>query len=62
VDHLFDRGFISFKQQGELLISKKLNQAVLDDWEIEVPANVGAFADAQESYLLFHRNKIFRAT
>jgi hypothetical protein len=61
VDHLFDRGFISFKQQGELLISKKLNQAVLDNWEIEVPANVGIFSDTQEKYLTFHRDKIFRS-
>jgi len=61
VDHLFDRGFISFKQQGELLISKKLNQAVLDDWEIEVPANVGSFTEAQENYLAFHRDKVFKS-
>lgn len=61
VDHLFDRGFISFKKQGELLISKKLNLAVLEDWEIEVPANVGSFTEAQENYLAFHRDKVFKS-
>jgi putative restriction endonuclease len=61
VDHLFDRGFISFTQKGELLISNKLNCAVLDDWEIEVPKNVGNFSTSQEDYLSFHRARIFKA-
>ena len=62
VDHLFDRGFISFTQKGELLISSKLNSAVLDDWEIEVPKNVGNFSTSQEDYLSFHRARIFKAS
>lgn len=60
VDHLFDKGFISFKQQGELLVSKKLNLSVLEDWEIDIPANVGAFTNSQEEYLTYHRLKIFK--
>ena len=62
VDHLFDRGFISFTQRGELLISSKLNTSVLDDWEIEVPKNVGKFSSSQEDYLSFHRARVFRAS
>ena len=60
VDHLFDQGFISFKQQGELVVSKKLNVSVLDDWEIDIPANVGAFSNLQEEFLIYHREKIFK--
>ena len=60
VDHLFDRGFISFKQSGELIVSKKLNVRVLEDWEIEIPANVGVFTNSQEEYLNYHRGKIFK--
>jgi predicted restriction endonuclease len=60
VDHLFDQGFISFKQQGELVVSKKLNVSVLDDWEIEIQANVGAFSSFQEEFLIYHREKIFK--
>ncbi len=62
IDHLFDRGFISFTQRGELLISSKLNASVLDDWEIEVPKNVGNFSSSQEDYLSFHRAQVFRAS
>jgi len=62
VDHLFDQGFISFKQQGELVVSKKLNVSVLDDWEIEIPVNVGAFSNLQEEFLSYHREKVFKAS
>jgi hypothetical protein len=62
VDHLFDRGLISFTQKGELLISKNLNTSVLDDWEIEVPKNVGNFSASQEDYLSFHRTQVFKAS
>ena len=61
VDHLFDRGFISFKQQGELIVSKKLNLSVLEDWEIDIPANVGVFSNLQEEFLSYHRERIFTA-
>lgn len=62
VDHLFDRGFISFTQKGELLISKKLSSGVLDNWEIEFPRNVGNFSTSQEDYLSFHRTRVFKAS
>lgn len=31
VDHLFDRGFISFKNTGELLVSDQLNPVILEN-------------------------------
>lgn len=59
VDHLFDQGFISFEDQGKILVAKNLNPRVLDQWGIAIPANVGAFSDPQRNYLDFHRNNIF---
>lgn len=60
VDHLFDQGFISFENKGNILVSKHLNKGVLDQWGIEIPANVGKFREKQETYLGYHRSKIFR--
>lgn len=60
VDHLFDQGFISFENKGNILVSKHLNVSVLDQWGIEIPANVGDFRESQEAYLGYHRGKIFR--
>ena len=61
VDHLFDRGFISFKGSGDLLISRKLNQVVLDRWSIQNSQNVGNFRESQQDYLEYHRDVIFKS-
>ena len=60
VDHLFDRGFISFKNGGDLLISKELNPIVLDKWSIADSINVGVFKSNQCKYLEFHRDMVFQ--
>jgi putative restriction endonuclease len=59
VDHLFDRGYISFRSNGEVLISKELNPKVLEQWSIATPRNVGGFRSEQETYLEYHRDVIF---
>lgn len=60
VDHLFDRGFISFKDSGGILVSKELNPKVLEQWSIASDQNVGIFRDGQRDYLDYHRDLIFR--
>jgi len=60
VDHLFDRGFISFEDSGGLLVSKELNPQVLKQWSIPADQNVGTFQPKQLQYLAFHRNAIFQ--
>jgi putative restriction endonuclease len=60
VDQLFDRGFISFKNDGGLLISKELNPIVLEQWKIQGSTNVGEFKPRQGQYLDFHRDVVFK--
>lgn len=60
VDHLFDRGFISFKPSGDLLVSKELNPIVLKNWSISPTANVGKFRENHEKYLEYHRDEVFQ--
>jgi hypothetical protein len=61
IDHLFDRGFISFENNGELLISPVAHHASLN--RMNVPTgervNVGAFSEGQKQFLEFHRNSVF---
>ena len=59
VDHLFDQGHISFDNDGTLLISKKLNRAVLELWGLKESMNVGAFRPQQCAYLQYHRDEVF---
>ncbi len=61
IDHLFDRGYISFEDKGELLISPVAHRESLRRMGIEVDArlNVGAFSSGQAKYLDFHREQVF---
>lgn len=43
VDHLFDRGFITFKNNGELIISKQLNPEVMNRWALANKKDAGVF-------------------
>jgi len=59
IDHLFDKGYISFTNEGALLVSNKLDQQVMHMWKIQPDVNVGRFNANQAQYLEFHRNNIF---
>lgn len=61
VDHLFDRGFISFEDTGEVLISPVAHQESLRLMGLEdaLRSNVGAFSEGQRAYLSFHRESVF---
>jgi hypothetical protein len=71
-DLLFDRGFISFHDDGEVLVSPRVDRADLRRlgfeklaWErfgvAEAPATwrTDAFAPPQRNYLDYHRSEIF---
>jgi putative restriction endonuclease len=59
LEHLFWRGYISFSDSGELLLSRYLNPAVLDKWGLKTPCDVGAFRPEQCGYLAYHRIEVF---
>jgi predicted restriction endonuclease len=60
VDKLFDGGLISFADNGDLLISSKLNMDVLNIWGIDAQLNAGSFSPEQVVYLKFHRENRFK--
>ena len=61
IDHLFDRGFISFENDGGLLISPVAHRPSLQRMGVktEERVNVGSFSEGQTHYLEFHRDSIF---
>jgi putative restriction endonuclease len=59
IDHLFDRGYISFTDDGDLLVSSRLDAKVLSAWGIALPKNVGPFREEQRKYLEYHRRVLF---
>lgn len=60
IDHLFDRGFISFEGNGALIISPVAHRPSLQRMgiEIEKSLNVGAFTQGQREFLDFHREAV----
>ena len=61
IDHLFDRGFITFENSGELVISKKLSDDVASRWSIRNQQVVRTFAKRKQPYLEYHRDVIFQS-
>jgi hypothetical protein len=70
-DHLFDRGIISFEDEGEVLVSKRVDhddlrrlgfdRLVSDAGYEEAPMRwlVDAFHSQQRAYLDYHRKEVY---
>ncbi len=60
IDHLFDRGFIGFEDNGKLIISPFSHRPSLKRMGIETEkiVNVGGFTAGQKQFLDFHRNSV----
>lgn len=59
-DHLFDRGFISFWDNGDVILSPVAHKESLAKLGIDLSPtlNVGGFSDGQQKYLNFHRESV----
>jgi putative restriction endonuclease len=60
IDHLFDRGFIGFEDNGKLIISPVAHRPSLESMGIDTTriVNVGGFTSGQKQFLDFHRNAV----
>lgn len=59
IDHLFDKGFISFSDEGLLLVSSMLSVETCRRLGVEPHKSAGAFNERQKAYLAYHRREIF---
>jgi len=60
IDALFDKGYITFSDNGVLKISNATDKEVTQRWGILLETNVGNFNDKQKHYLAYHRANIFK--
>ncbi|HZP75561.1 MAG TPA: HNH endonuclease [Pseudolabrys sp.] len=60
IDHLFDRGFISFEDKGNLILSPVAHRPSLERMGVATDRtiNVGSFTSGQKRFLEFHRNSV----
>jgi hypothetical protein len=61
IDHLFDRGFISFEDNGELIISDIAHKESVQRMGVntEQIVRVGKFSEGQKEFLAHHRRAVF---
>ena len=62
IDHLFDKGFISFEDKGDLIVSPVADRPSLLKMGIkpEEKLNVGAFSEGQKIFLDYHGENVLR--
>lgn len=60
IDHLFDRGFIGFEDNGILIVSPVAHRPSLQMMGIDTEqvVNVGGFTSGQKNFLEFHRSAV----
>ena len=60
IDHLFDRGFISFEDSGVLIVSPVAHVPSLNRMGVETNriVNVGTFTEGQRQFLDYHRESV----
>lgn len=58
-DHLFDSGFITFRDDGGLIISKDLPANIQEGWRIPFGFRGADLGPLTKGYLKYHREKIF---
>lgn len=61
VDKLFDRGWISFSDDGTVLCANIEIRRTMTLWGLNPDQNVGRFNKKQKEYLAFHRGNIYKA-
>lgn len=62
IDHLFDKGFISFEGNGRVIISPVAHRPSLIKMGIDVDhsINVGVFSEGQRRFLEYHQENVLR--
>lgn len=61
VDKLFDKGWISFSDDGKVLCASEEIKKLMMVWGLNPDKNIGAFNPEQRKYLAYHRQKIYNA-
>jgi hypothetical protein len=61
VDHLFDRGLITFRGNGSVVASPRLNSVIVSKWKLDLTAQGRPFKGRHYEYLEYHQELIFKS-
>lgn len=59
LDHLFDKGYLSFEDSGEVLISSDLSEAAQEKMNISDDLVLAQFHPNNRAFLAFHRENVY---
>jgi len=59
IDHLFDKGFITFEDDGRLRISSHLPANIATAWSLGGRGVLRKLTDSQTAFMTYHREHIF---
>jgi hypothetical protein len=59
-DRMFDRGLLTFGDNGDVYVSPSLSRDVIDRIGLDTHSNVGSFRSEQQGYLDYHREHVFQ--
>ena len=60
LDRLFDGGYISFDDDGNILISSLVPEGEMDSLGLSRDMKLGKIEEGHRSYLAYHREEVFR--
>jgi hypothetical protein len=60
IDHLFDKGFITFSDRARIIVSERLPRAVVRDWKLQGTCPGEPFTPKQRKFLRYHRENVFK--
>ncbi len=60
IDHLFDQGYLSFEDDGSVIVSKHLSRTVIMAWGLDGVDKVAPFSVEQAKFLAHHRKHVFK--
>ncbi len=59
-EHLFDKGFITFSDDGQMFVSGELSQIEAKNLGINLKARIRCLAERSKCFLKYHRDHVFR--
>lgn len=61
IDRLFDYGFITFNDNGQVHVSRQLPAEIQRAWGLDMNVRPSPLTPKQQHYMTYHRNEIFKA-
>lgn len=61
VDKLFDKGWITFTDDGKILCADDRIKEIMKVWGLEINKFIGSFNEQQKKYLAYHRENIYKS-